>query len=62
MEDGSGKSEGRISEGEGGEEVRKWWIRAGKSLVKNETNIPHNDEKKIMSTGGEETRRGRGLS
>ena len=25
----TGESEGRISDGEGGEEVRKWWIRAG---------------------------------
>lgn len=43
MEDGLyWESEGRISDGEGGEEVRKWWIRAGYSPMDNEMNIPRN--------------------
>lgn len=58
MEDGLyWESEGRISDGEGGEEVRKWWIRAGYSPMDNEMNIPRNylsAEKKTKSKRGEE--------
>jgi hypothetical protein len=54
MEDGLyWESEGRISDGEGGEGVRKWWIRAGYSPMDNEMNIPHNylsTEKKIKQS------------